>query len=347
MRIATARSAAKSLLVIPLCLMSLAACGDDDDKAADHPLPKSLDDACAQAKDEGTLTMWGGSDEDPARAIFDKFAASHPGIKFNYLSVRPSDGAQKIVTESAAGHEPDVDLVSFEAYTIVGLAKRHLVDERIDWDSLGVPADLQISQNSLLWSSDGQGITYNTDLVAPDEVPTTWDDLLDPKWKGKVVVDPRGRPWDKLSLVWGEDKTVDYVNKLKANDPVIIEGGTAGMVSVGSGEAAITTGGLTIETQEQQADNAPVAFAYLDAITSEDATLNVMAGAKHPNAAYCYAAWLLSDEGQSVTKEITFGPAALEGLPPGATAKHIETPEEAQQVADMSEKIAAIWGDGQ
>lgn len=336
---------AKSWLVLPLLAMPLAACGDDDSQAKDHPLPKNVDAACAAAKDEGTLTMWGGSDEDPARAIFDEFAKSHPGIKFDYLSVRPSDGAQKIVTESAAGHEPSVDLVSFEAYTIVGLNKRHLVDERIDWSSLGVPTELQTSQNSLLWSSDGQGITYNTNLVAPDQVPKTWDDLLDPKWSGQVVVDPRGRPWDKLSLLWGHDKTIDYVNKLKANNPVIIEGGTAGMVAVGSGEAAITTGGLTIETEEQQHDNAPVAFAYLDAITSEDATLNVMADAKHPNAAYCYAAWLTSPDGQAVTKQVTFGPAALEGLPPGAEAKHIDTPEEAQQVADMSEEVGAIWGD--
>jgi iron(III) transport system substrate-binding protein len=334
----------KSWLVLPLCLATLVACGDDKD-AVDRSLPDDIDAACSKAEDEGTLSMWGGSDEEVARPIFDEFAKTHPGIKYEYLAVRPDEAAPRIITESAAGEPPSIDLVSFEAYTVVGLLERGLIDEEIDWTTLGVPESRVTAQNAVTWSSNAQGITYNTDLVTADELPESWDDLLDPKWRGQVVVDPRGRPFDKLSLIWGEEKTLEYVQKLKENQPIIIEGGTAGMVAVGSGEAAITAGGLTIETQEQQAASAPVAFQYLDAITTEDAILNVLSEAQHPNAAYCFAAWMGSDEGQDVIEEISFGRAELEDLPPAADAVGIETVEEADQVSGMSETIAEIWAE--
>jgi iron(III) transport system substrate-binding protein len=342
MRLYTAKPWLGLLIAV---VMAASACGGSDEpETTAAALPANIDEACKAATTEGALTMWGGSDQEVAVAIFNEFAKTHPGIKYDYLALRPSEGAQRIITESAARRAPSVDLVSFEPNTVVGLIERGLIDQDIDWKTLGVPESVITSQNAILWSANAQGIVYNTNLVSAADLPTSWDDLLDPKWKGKIVVDPRGRPFDKLSLIWGDQKALDYVEKLKANSPIIIEGGTAGMVAVGSGEAAITTGGLTIETQEQQAKNAPVAFQYLDAITTEDAILSVIAKSDHINAAYCYAAWMGSDEGQDAIERISYGRAELKGLPEGAKVTSIQTPAQAESVAAMSAKIAEIWG---
>jgi iron(III) transport system substrate-binding protein len=237
-----------------------------------------------------------------------------------------------------------VDLVSFEPNTLVGMLERGLVDQDVDWVGLGVDEALVTDQGAVLWSRNGQAITYNTDLVDAAALPDTWEELIDPQWAdGKIVVDPRGRPFDKLSLVWGEEDTLDYVRRLKDIGPAIIEGGTAGMVAVGSGEAMMTTGGLTIETQEQQAVGAPLEIKYLDVVTTEDAIVSVIADAPHPNAAACYAAWLASPEGQTAVNEINFGGAVLEGLPADSVVRSIETDEEAEFVAEMSTKINEIW----
>jgi ABC-type Fe3+ transport system substrate-binding protein len=304
----------------------------------------SIESVCEAAAAEGTLVQWGGSDEEVATAFYDVFAETYPGIEYEYLSIRPSEGAQRLISESALGQPVTVDLVSFEPNTLVGMIERDLVDQDVDWTGLGVDEALVTDQGAVLWSRNGQAITYNTELVDEATLPDTWEELIDPQWAdGKIVVDPRGRPFDKLSLVWGEEQTLDYVERLKAIGPAIIEGGTAGMVAVGSGEAMLTTGGLTIETQEQQAVGAPLEIKYLDVVTTEDAIVSVLEGAPHPNAAICYSVWLASDEGQEAVNEINFGGAVLEGLPPDSVVRSIETDAEAEQVAAMSEKINEIW----
>jgi iron(III) transport system substrate-binding protein len=63
------------------------------------------------------------------------------------------------------------------------------------------------------------GLTYNTEKVKPEDLPNTWDELLDPKWAGKVIVDPRGRPLNQLSLVWGEDKVLSFTRQTSRRAP--------------------------------------------------------------------------------------------------------------------------------
>ena len=338
---------AKATLYLSVCALALAACGGGDaeaskPEAAAADVPTTLEAACTKGVEEGALTIWGGSDEEKVRGLFDEFSKTYPGMTMEYLSIRPSEAAQRLVTEDAAGQAPEVDIVSFDPDSLSSLMSRNMVMTDINWEPLGVPASRVTEQDSVLWAKNATGITYNTDLVPEADLPNTWDDLLNPKWQGKVVIDPRGRPFDKMSLEWGKEKTLDYIQKLKANQPVVIEGGTAGMVAVGSGQALMTAGGLTIETKEQQATKAPLEIKYLDVITSEDDLLSVMAKSEHPNAAICFSAWLGTDEGQAATLKIGYGAADL-NLPPGVTAIGIETPEDAAFVQEMSEEISKIW----
>ncbi len=304
----------------------------------------SREAACEAAPGEGTLVMWGGSDEEPVRATWDVFAETYPGIEFEYLSISPSDGAQRLITEDAAGQQISVDLVTFEPNTIVGMQERDMIDLDVDWQAVGIDPSVINDQNSVLFDTNGQAIVYNTENVSEDELPSTWEELIDPRWAdGKIVVDPRGRPFDKLALAWGEEQTFDYVRRLKEINPAIIQGGTAGMVAVGTGEAMITAGGLTVETKEQQALGAPVEIHYLDVVPTEDAILSVLAGAPHPNAAICFTAWMASEEGKAHLLETRFLEPELTGVPEGSEIISIETPEDATFVSEMSAKISEIW----
>jgi iron(III) transport system substrate-binding protein len=300
--------------------------------------------ACEGAAEEGTLIMWGGSDEEPVRATWDVFAESYPGIEFEYLSISPSDGAQQLITQDAAGQPVSVDLVTFEPNTLVALIERDMIDLDVDWEAVGVDPEVINDQNSVRFDRNGQAIVYNTDSVDEADLPSTWDELIDPQWAdGKIVVDPRGRPFDKLALEWGEEQALDYVTRLKAINPAIIQGGTAGMVAVGTGEALITTGGLTVETKEQQAVGAPVDIHYLDVIPTEDAILSVVAGAEHPNAAVCLTAWMASEEGKAHLLETRYLEPDLTDIPSGSTIVSIATPEDAEFVSEMSGKVSEIW----
>jgi iron(III) transport system substrate-binding protein len=192
------------------------------------------------------------------------------------------------------------------------------------------------------------GLGYNTDSTKAEDLPNTWEELIDAKWAGQVIVDPRGRPFDSLGLEWGKEKTIDYVNRLKATDqPLVIEGGTAGLVAVAGGEAAITTGGRSAETLEQQAEGAPIDIKYLDVIPTLDNYHVPLVGSAHPNAAACFIGWMAS-EGQDLFNQVEF--KSNDAIPPqapaGAKVLTIESPEQADQVKELSTEIGRIWTGG-
>jgi iron(III) transport system substrate-binding protein len=108
--------------------------------------------------------------------------------------MRPDDNAQRVLVEQAAGRGISADVVYGGLDVFGSVIKAGLIDDTIDWSTLGVPKDIVTDSDMVRLYRTGGGLTYNTDKVKPEELPNTWDELLDPKWAGKVIVDPRGRP---------------------------------------------------------------------------------------------------------------------------------------------------------
>ena len=138
---------------------------------------------------------------------------------------------------------------------------------------MGVKPNYISNTNAVRTERIAIGVVYNTDQVQESDLPDTWDGLVNPKWAGKVVVDPRGDQLQLLAIAWGKDKTVDFVKRLKQTDkPQVVQGATAGLLTVASGENKITTNGPAAETAEQQSKGAPVAIRYLDVVPAVDYT---------------------------------------------------------------------------
>jgi iron(III) transport system substrate-binding protein len=261
------------------------------------------------------------------------------------VEVRPDDLVQKMVTESAAGHPSGVDAISITMDKAGPLLDNHLINGDIDFTKMGVDPNHIGDGNTVRTERIAIGLAYNTDLVSESELPSTWDQLVDSKWAGKVVVDPRGDPLQLLAIVWGQDKTVDFVTKLSQTDkPQIVQGATAGLLTVASGENKVTTNGRSAETAEQQAKGAPVKIQYLDVVPAVDYYTAVPAAAPHPNAGACWAAWLNSDAGRKAKQQYAF--KGNVDLPQEAAAGQlaaIDEPQESILVANTAEKISAVW----
>jgi iron(III) transport system substrate-binding protein len=313
--------------------------------AAPDAVVGSLDEVCAAAQKEGELVSWNSEDPEAYEKIFGEFEKTYPGIKLTSVEVRPDDLVQKMVTESAAGHPSGVDAISITMDKAGPLLDNHLLNGDIDFTKMGVDANHIGDGNTVRTERIAIGLAYNTDQVADADLPTTWDQLVDSKWSGKVVVDPRGDPLQLLAIVWGEDKTVDFVTRLSQTDkPQIVQGATAGLLTVASGENKITTNGRSAETAEQQAKGAPVKIKYLDVVPAVDYYTAVPAAAPHPNAGACWAAWLNSDAGRKAKQEYAFkGNVDLPQEAAGGQLAAIDEPQESTLVANTAEKISAVW----
>lgn len=349
----------RGIALATIAALAVAACGG----AASTPAPSTapattapsgsasaapadpLADVCAKGAEEGKLVHWHNHSEEFAKAV-EAFNEVYPDIKVELLELSPDEASQRILTEVAAGRTPSADLLAGGIDIFKPLFDRNAIVTDIDWESYGVPADV-VKQGVVRIHRIALGLGFNTKLTAA-ELPNTWEELIDAKWEGRVIVDPRGRPFDSLALAWGEEETLDYVQRLKdIVKPLVIEGGTAGLVAVAGGEADITTGGRSAETLEQQAEGAPIDIKYLDVVTTIDNYKTVLAGAAHPNAAICFTAWFAQD-GQEIYNEVEFksNETVPAGAPAGAEIVTIETPEQASTVKDIGKKIAQIFSGG-
>jgi iron(III) transport system substrate-binding protein len=310
----------------------------------------ALEDTCAKGAEEGALVEWNNHSEEFTKVI-EAFNEKYPDIEVENLTLSPDEAAQRILAEASAGRAPTPDVAAGGLDVFKPLLDENVIATDVDWPSLGVPPDVIHPDAKIVRIHRiATGIGYNTDKVQEADLPTTWEELVDAKWKGRVIVDPRGRPFDQISLAegWGKDKTLDYVNRLKSTvAPLVIEGGTAGLVAVAGGEADITTGARSAETLEQKAKNAPLEIKYLDVVTTIDNYNVVMAKAAHPNAARCYIGWFAS-EGQAIYNEVEFktNDTVPTAAPQGAEVVTIESPEDADAVKDIGKEIGKIWTGG-
>ncbi len=338
------------VVVAVLCLLAAACSGGSSGSSASGGGDSQGGGAAAARKavcdagaKEGKLVYWNNLAKPDD--IIEKFNEAYPDIDVQSTTLRPDDSAQRVAVEHSAGRPITADIIYGGIDVWSSAIKQGLIDTSVDWASLGVPAD-HVTQDSHMVRifRVAAGITYNTDKLKASDLPDKWEDLIDPKWAGKIIVDPRGRPFDQLALDWGEAKVTGFVQEFKQVDkPVIIEGGTAGLVAVAGGQGLFTTGGRSAETEQQKQKGAPLEIKYLDLVPTFDSYHGLIKGAAHPNAAKCFMAWDATDGAAFHLKtEVETNDDTPPGTPPGAKVLTTDTPDKADLVANMSKKVGDL-----
>lgn len=143
-------------------------------------------------------------------------------------------------------------------------------------------------------------LIYNTNLVKPEQAPKSYEDLLQPAWKGKMLFDPEaGYIFAAMESAWGREKAVAYLARLSKQDISYRRGGTLTTQVVSSGEYPI---GIAINGETSAAireKGAPLGFKVLAPTIVKPEGLFIAHNAPHPHAALLFAEWVLSDEAQS------------------------------------------------
>ena len=312
-------------------------------------LSVTREQACSDAvtKEGGVLNYVAGTDDDQFKKEAVGFEKMYPNIKINFTSLQPQQAVQRVVAEEQAGHKLDIDTTYSDLPSAAPLLDKNDV-LNVDWAKLGVPSDLLLTQDGVTVARTERevlGLTYNTNLVKPSDLPNTWQDLINPKWAGKIITDPRGKYLSGLGIAWGQDKAVSWFKQfLSVDKPVLVNGATASMEKLGSGEALLGTSAHDSETAEQQANGLPVAIKYLDVVPTADYFAVIMKGAPHPEAAACWFAWFVSPQGQAPRFQYEFKKNVTDppGLPAGAQLVPINTPAQAEVATATTNAFAKL-----
>jgi iron(III) transport system substrate-binding protein len=154
-----------------------------------------------------------------------------------------------------------------------------------------------------------RAFAYNTNQVAPADVPSQWEDLLKPRWRGKMAFSTSSTVGPMmiggLMDIWGRERTLDYVRRLGEQRIASLAAGPAAVLSQVASADFDGCYGAIHHVEALQARGAPVAYAVLgDTVFAPVQTTQLPRSPKHPHAALLFTDFLLqADGGQRVMKE--------------------------------------------
>jgi iron(III) transport system substrate-binding protein len=160
------------------------------------------------------------------------------------------------------------------------------------------------------------GLGYNTNYISRDAAPKSYDDLLDPRWKGKMVwhagSDASGALVTITTLLatWGGQRTEAYLSKLAKQEIAPLAVSNRQVVDqVIFGEYWIGLGISAHHPIISAGRGAPSATVLLDPIPSLSDCIQVLNGTRHPHAAMLFVDFILSTEAQRMMQAAEYFPS--------------------------------------
>ena len=138
-------------------------------------------------------------------------------------------------------------------------------------------------------------------MVKRNEVPVTDEDLLNPKWRGKIGMDHTKPEWFSWKLKrLGQEKGLAYMKRLGAQEFKLYSGLTIITGLLAAGEFPLVLNTYIHNAEDAKRKGAPVDWLAQDPVFTKFQPIGVAAKAPHPNAAKLFVDFMLSEEGQRI-----------------------------------------------
>lgn len=255
------------------------------------------------AKKEGKVVVYGSVPPQSMEGLHQAFKNKY-GIEIEYWRGSSTQVSERALTEWRAGR-PAFDIAEGNRGVQLIMKDEGLFQKFIPPASEKFPARFKEKDGLITpWRVLPISILYNTELVKPAELPKTFDDLLSPKWTGKISIPDPTRHTTTAQFLWNlekfkGDKWLDYVKALAKQKPILVESLAPVTTTIIKGEAAV---GITYIKYIKQYKG-PVNYVPMDKYLTDPNYLSLSAKASHPNAAKLYIDFACSPEGQKEIAE--------------------------------------------
>ena len=303
------------------------------------------------AKKEGELAWWSTIAQDQSQKIVDEFMKLYPFIKASYWRSGSVGLHNKIMLETRAGRA-SWDVVSQTAPEFIAeLKQRTLITAYNSPERRYFSADFKDKDG--YWTGTyalPTGLGFNTQQVKRDEVPKSYQELLNPKWKGrKISIDDESYEL-LVGLIqsWGRKTALDYMHKVAAQEPMMGRGHTQRTQLLAAGEFPLAIAYThTVEWSKGQGNS--VDWVNLEPVVIKfDGTMLGAKGAL-PHAAKLFIDFVLSQQGQALVQ--SFSRVTLrEGVEPNPPRlikgfkRIVLHPEKAQDAQESLKLYREIFG---
>lgn len=278
-------------------------------------LPTDWNSVVEAANKEGEVVLYTNQTAEVSTATLEAFAKAFPGIKvkvvrdsvdilpnryvqeYESAGKSPADVLESSIFEPVIGDHPDWftnirDLKPGQIPTLEDFPLNQAAPEH---------RPRSITSAAYTWT-----LAYNTDRVKESELPKTWEDLKDARWKGRLIVpDPRAASgYMAFYKLMYDNYGAAYGNGLVANKATLSESGASLSQQIAAG--AFDIGGPVARSHSAKIRSQGAPLKHLDLLPAKVSatTMALPAGAPHPNAQRVLATFLLSAQAQEIQCEI-------------------------------------------
>lgn len=255
------------------------------------------------AKKEGKVVVYGTVIPQVMKLIQAGFE-SKLGVNIEYWRADATKVIDRVLTEWRAG-KPGFDVV-IGARGPLSLGKADGVFAKFTPGSAaGFPEKFKDKDGQLTaWRLTPVGILVNTELVKANDLPKSWDDLLDTKWQGKISMPDPSRHASTATFLWNlrqikGEKWLEFVRALGRQKPLLVESYSSVPNAIVRGEASLGISYIQYVGQTK----GPIGFAPINQAFADPSDAGLSAKAANPNAAKVLIDYLCSPEGQKKIAE--------------------------------------------
>jgi iron(III) transport system substrate-binding protein len=295
----------RTFLNFVFCAAALAFAGS---AAAQSPLatyqgPDRMDKIIAAAKKEGALTLYTTIAEKDLPVLIKPFEDKY-GIKVTVWRAGTDKVLQRTLAEAKANRH-EVDVIHFGSPEMEALAREKVLQPVAspvyrDLVEGAVPKHQQWAATLLsVWVQ-----AYNTSLIKKADLPKTYQDLLDPKWKGKLGIEAKDEDWfaSVIDVMGGKDKGLKFFQDLVARNGISVrKGHTLLNNMVVSGEVPLALTVYNYMPEQAKRKGAPIDWIALEPAVARSNAVGVAAQSPHPAAGLLFHEYMLTDAQQIMT----------------------------------------------
>lgn len=242
--------------------------------------------------------------------IMNEFGKKY-GIKVKSWRAGSEAVLQRVISENR-GNKFDVDIVQNNAPENEAAFREKLLQEvkspfHNDLLNQAVPAHKHWAGITLdIWTA-----AYNTDKIKKEDLPKTYQDLLDPKWKGQLGIEGNNHAWfGALMAKMGEEEGQKlFANIVSTNGISNRKGHSLLTMMVSSGEVPLALTVYSWNPEQVKIKGAPVEGLALQPLMAQPSTIAMLKKAPNPYTALLFYDYMLT-EGQKQLHDLKFVPAS-------------------------------------
>ncbi len=299
----------------------------------------------AGAKKEGSLLFYTTFPVEYANQLIEPFRNKY-GIKVDVWRARSEIVLQKVIAEARAG-SANVDVITVFSPAAEALRRENLLQEihsphHKDLVPSAVPAHRE-------WVSTLRHVfvqAYNIDKIRTEDLPRTYQDLLAPKWKGKLAIEGDDHEWMSSVIAdMGGAEGVKFFRDLVAGNGLSVRSGHPLLTNlVASGEVPLALTVYQYSVEQAKKKGSPIDWFAIEPAVSITNAIGVAKRAPHPHAALLFYDYIISAEGQRMLAKIGYVPthAKIESPVRGVKLKFLDAAallEEQEKSTRLFEQI--------